>query len=51
MKTINYSSKVNKILIWLILILLIISSIGSLSIYYFILNNIEAISDIIQQLK
>lgn len=51
MKTINYSSKVNKILIWLIIILLIISSIGSLSISYFILNNIEAISDIIQRFK
>lgn len=51
MKTINYSSKVNKIWIWLILVLLVISSIGSLSISYFILNNIDTISGIIQQFK
>lgn len=51
MKSLNYTSKLNKIWIWIILILLVISSIGSLFISYFILNNIDIISEIIQQSK
>jgi hypothetical protein len=50
-KLINYTSKLNKIWIWVILILLVIGSIGSLSISYFLLNNINIISEIIQQFK
>jgi uncharacterized membrane protein YgcG len=46
-KGINYISRLNKIWIWIILILLVILSIGCLSISYFILNNIDIISDIV----
>lgn len=50
-KILNCIGNINNIWIWLILILLLISSIGSLFFSFFILNNIDTISVIIQQYK
>ena len=47
-KAIDYISTFNNVWIWIIVVLLTISSIGSLSISYFILNNIDIISDLVK---
>nr|YP_009364362.1 hypothetical protein [Ophiocordyceps sinensis]ARF03430.1 hypothetical protein [Ophiocordyceps sinensis]QDH07224.1 hypothetical protein [Ophiocordyceps sinensis] len=50
-KSLTYTSKTNKIWLMVIFILLFISSLASLYFSYFILNNIDIISEIVQQSK
>lgn len=51
MKSFTYASKSNKIWLMLVFILLFSSSLGSLFFSYFILNNLDIISEIVQQSK